>query len=57
MERAQATNTMTNGAKTSKNWKPYSGPTLLTAGSSGVMERSEATNTMTNGSKSSKLPL
>ena len=54
MERSQATNTMTNGSKTSKNWKPYTGPTLLTAGSSGTMERSEATNTMTNGSKASR---
>ena len=46
-------NPMTNGAKSSSGYRPYTGPTLLTAGSAGVMERSQATNTMTNGSKSS----
>ena len=53
MERSSAMNPMTNGAKSSTGYRPYTGPTLLTAGSAGVMERSEATNTMTNGSKSS----
>ena len=54
MERSQATNTMTNGAKTSKNWKPYTGPTMLTAGSAGIMERSTHTDAMHVGAKATE---
>jgi hypothetical protein len=54
MQRTEATNAMMNGEKSSKDWKPYTGPTMLTSGSAGIMQRTEATNAMMNGSKSGK---
>ena len=49
MERSTAYDSITNGGKSGRQWKPYSGPTLLTAGSAGIMERPTATNSITNG--------
>ena len=54
MQRDTAYDSITNGGKSGSNYRPYSGPTLLTAGSAGIMERSEATNSITNGEKSAK---
>ena len=52
MEREAVYNPNTNGSRSSTGYKPYAGPTLLTAGSAGIMERESAYNSMTNGAKS-----